>query len=188
MTRLTWGSPQRGLVTQQVCITLLPAQLPWKLGSKRQPGRVSQPKALACIEARSCSAQAELLQGRTYPARGEEEQEQSPGHRPQAARHPEYWEGQGSGLPPPTPPEFPVSLEQLAHQLPFKSPLQGAGPALSDRLEPSPKGCNKKSPSSREHEWILAAPAVLELPPLPAAWLLSRHWDLPPPKEAAALP
>lgn len=77
-------------------------------------------------------------------------------------------------LPPPSPSEFPVSLERVARQLLFKYPLEGAGPALSDRLERSPKGCIKKCPNSREHEWIPAAPAVAGLPPLPAAWLLSK--------------
>lgn len=74
----------------------------------------------------------------------------------------------------PTPSEFPVSLEQVVHQLLLKYPLEGAGPALSDRLEPSPKWCNKKCPSSREHGWIPAVPAVSGMPPLPAACLLSR--------------
>lgn len=80
----------------------------------------------------------------------------------------------GCRLLPPAPSEFPVSLEQVVHQLLLKYPLEGAGLALSDRLEPSPKGCNKKCPNSREHEWIPAAPAVTGLPPLPAAWLLSK--------------
>lgn len=52
------AAPSTVLVTQRICIALLTANLLSEtFGGRWQLGRIIQPKAFACIKARSCNAQ-----------------------------------------------------------------------------------------------------------------------------------
>lgn len=173
MTHVTRGSPQPGLVTPHVCITRLPAQPPSETREQVAAGKNLSAQSPRMHRSKKLQCSGRAVAGPYVPSQGRggagaESRSLSPNC--QASRV----LGKAGSRDPPTPSEFPVSLEQVVHQLLFKYPLEGAGPALRDRLEASPKWCSKKCPSSREHEWIPAAPAVTALPPLPAAWLLSR--------------
>lgn len=126
MTRLTWDSPQRGLITQQVCIILLPAQLPsetWEQESL-SPKPLHASKQEAAVPRQSCCRAVHTQPGtRRNKNRVRVTVPKLPGI-------PSTGKGRDPGIPP-TPSEFPVFLEQIVHQLLFKYPLQEVGPALT---------------------------------------------------------
>lgn len=65
-------------------------------------------------EAVTPGQQTELLLRDTYPARGEEEEEQGPGRCAQVAKHPEEREGRGFRLPDDSVPLLPLFGENSA--------------------------------------------------------------------------